>query len=159
MPGAPFENPVLPLRRTLTRPTFTDMGETHPSSQYTQSSSPRTAPNCHPALAPAACCSSPYQVRRRSGTSTRVCTSVVSMPRWLPSSVSRPLSSPPCLLPSHLPPLSASWGNIAIFMSHAAYVEELWRGMVALGVYDPALWDAWDLAWEVVLGAMGRCAA
>jgi hypothetical protein len=26
--------------------------------------------------------------------------------------------------------------------------------MVALGVYDPVLWGAIDLVWEVVLGAM-----
>jgi hypothetical protein len=31
--------------------------------------------------------------------------------------------------------------------------------MVALGLYDPELWDAVDLAWEVVLGALNLAAA
>ncbi|KAJ7441238.1 hypothetical protein FB451DRAFT_1441438 [Mycena latifolia] len=31
---------------------------------------------------------------------------------------------------------------------------ELWQDMVALSMYDAELWDALDLAWEVVLGAL-----
>ncbi|KAF7366835.1 Clampless protein 1 [Mycena sanguinolenta] len=66
--------------------------------------------------------------------------------------------------PSAMHPLqhhlfSASGGNVATLLNHAAHVKELWQDMVALGVYDPALWDALDLAWEVVLGGMGRAAA
>ncbi|KAF7366844.1 Clampless protein 1 [Mycena sanguinolenta] len=58
--------------------------------------------------------------------------------------------------PRHLL-FSSSGGNIATLMSHAAHVKELRQTMIALGVYDPALWDALDLVWEVVLGGMGRC--
>ncbi|KAJ6509808.1 hypothetical protein DFH09DRAFT_1264948 [Mycena vulgaris] len=43
-------------------------------------------------------------------------------------------------------------------MGHAEHVKELWQDMVALGVYDPELWDARDLAWEVVLGALNLAA-
>ncbi|KAJ7243620.1 hypothetical protein B0H12DRAFT_1003913, partial [Mycena haematopus] len=65
--------------------------------------------------------------------------------------------------PTHLHPLAthlaaSEGGNLAALMAHAAHVKELWQDMVALGVYDPALWDALDLAWEVVLGAMNVAA-
>ncbi|KAJ7130465.1 hypothetical protein C8R44DRAFT_775589, partial [Mycena epipterygia] len=35
----------------------------------------------------------------------------------------------------------------------------LWPEMVTLGLYDAPLWDALDLAWEVVLGALNLAAA
>ncbi|KAJ7018063.1 hypothetical protein C8F04DRAFT_977979 [Mycena alexandri] len=53
---------------------------------------------------------------------------------------------------------AASSGNLSTLMTHAAHVRELWQDMVALGLYDPTLWDALDLAWEVVLGAMNLAA-
>ncbi|KAJ7711519.1 hypothetical protein B0H16DRAFT_1679053 [Mycena metata] len=53
---------------------------------------------------------------------------------------------------------AASSGNLTTLMTHAAYVRELWQDMVALELYDPTLWDALDLAWEVVLGAMSLAA-
>ncbi|KAF8134174.1 hypothetical protein K438DRAFT_1539197, partial [Mycena galopus ATCC 62051] len=52
-------------------------------------------------------------------------------------------------LAAHLYSLSGS--NLIV---HAVHVKELWQDMVALGMYDVALWSALDLAWEVVLGAM-----
>ncbi|KAJ7691855.1 hypothetical protein B0H16DRAFT_1680749 [Mycena metata] len=45
---------------------------------------------------------------------------------------------------------AASSGNLTTLMTHAAHVRELWQDMVALGLYD--------LAWEVVLGAMNLAA-
>jgi hypothetical protein len=39
------------------------------------------------------------------------------------------------------------------------HVKEVWQDMVALGLYDPQLWDAIDLAWEVILGALNLAAA
>ncbi|KAK6977074.1 hypothetical protein R3P38DRAFT_3126514 [Favolaschia claudopus] len=59
-------------------------------------------------------------------------------------------------LSAHL--ASASAGSLTTLMSHAAHVKELWQDMVALGVYDVVLWDALDLAWEVVLGGMNLAA-
>ncbi|KAJ7711673.1 hypothetical protein B0H16DRAFT_1627671, partial [Mycena metata] len=53
---------------------------------------------------------------------------------------------------------AASSGNLSTLMTHAAHVRELWQDMVALGLYDPTLWDSLDLAWEVVLGAMNLAA-
>lgn len=49
--------------------------------------------------------------------------------------------------------------NLTTLTQHAAHVKELWQDMVALGLYDPELWDTVDLAWEVVLGAMNLAAA
>ena len=42
--------------------------------------------------------------------------------------------------------------------THAAHVKELWQDMVALGFYDPELWDTLDLAWEIILGALNLAA-
>ncbi|KAJ7716281.1 hypothetical protein B0H16DRAFT_1678426 [Mycena metata] len=53
---------------------------------------------------------------------------------------------------------AASSGNLSTLMTYAAHVRELWQDMVALGLYDPTLWDALDLASEVVLGAMNLAA-
>ncbi|KAJ7856784.1 hypothetical protein B0H13DRAFT_2254618 [Mycena leptocephala] len=67
----------------------------------------------------------------------------------------RPSSPPPSVrhtLASHL--CAAAAGNPSALMSHARHVNELWQDMVALGMYDTSLWDALDLAWEVVLGAL-----
>ncbi|KAJ7178164.1 hypothetical protein C8R46DRAFT_1329206 [Mycena filopes] len=69
------------------------------------------------------------------------------------------LSSPPTLhaLSSHL--LHTSSHSLTTLYAHSTHVKELWHDMVALGVYDPVLWDALDLAWAVVLGAMNLGAA
>ncbi|KAF8888824.1 hypothetical protein BD779DRAFT_1522808 [Infundibulicybe gibba] len=69
------------------------------------------------------------------------------------------LASGPALhqLSAHL--ASASGENLAALTRHAAHVKELWQDVAALGIHDPELWDAIDLAWEVVLGAMNIAAA
>ncbi|KAJ7130511.1 hypothetical protein C8R44DRAFT_775635 [Mycena epipterygia] len=54
---------------------------------------------------------------------------------------------------------AASGGSLTALMGHAGHVKELWQDMVALGLYDAPLWDALDLAWEVVLGALNLAAA
>ncbi|KAJ7441210.1 hypothetical protein FB451DRAFT_1298914, partial [Mycena latifolia] len=59
-------------------------------------------------------------------------------------------------LAAHL--CAAASGNLSVLMGHAGHVKELWQDMVALGVYDAELWDALDLAWEVVLGALNLAA-
>ncbi|KAJ6588161.1 hypothetical protein B0H19DRAFT_1098183 [Mycena capillaripes] len=59
-------------------------------------------------------------------------------------------------LAAHL--CAVSGGNLSALMGHAGHVKELWQDMVALGMYDPALWDVVDLAWEVVLGALNLAA-
>ncbi|KAJ6573033.1 hypothetical protein DFH09DRAFT_1261028 [Mycena vulgaris] len=68
------------------------------------------------------------------------------------------LASPPALhaLASHL--CASASSNLSTLMGHAGHVKELWQDMVALGMYDPELWDALDLAWEVVLGALNLAA-
>ncbi|KAJ7448292.1 hypothetical protein B0H11DRAFT_2247880 [Mycena galericulata] len=69
------------------------------------------------------------------------------------------LASPPTLhaLAAHL--CATAGANLSALLAHAGHVKELWQDLVALGVYDPALWDALDLAWEVVLGALNLAAA
>ncbi|KAJ6565616.1 hypothetical protein DFH09DRAFT_1314907 [Mycena vulgaris] len=64
------------------------------------------------------------------------------------------LASLPALhaLASHL--CASSCSNLSALVGHAGHVKELWQDTVALGVYDAELWDALDLAWEVVLGAL-----
>ncbi|KAJ7291487.1 hypothetical protein C8J57DRAFT_976028, partial [Mycena rebaudengoi] len=52
----------------------------------------------------------------------------------------------------------AAGNSLCALMAHAAHVKELWQDMVALGLHDPELWDALDLAWEVVLGALNLAA-
>ncbi|KAJ6568268.1 hypothetical protein DFH09DRAFT_918153 [Mycena vulgaris] len=68
------------------------------------------------------------------------------------------LASPPALhaLASHL--CASASSNLDTLMGHAVHVKELWQDMVTLGVCDPELWDALDLAWEVVLGALDLAA-
>ncbi|KAJ6565558.1 hypothetical protein DFH09DRAFT_1473688 [Mycena vulgaris] len=53
---------------------------------------------------------------------------------------------------------AASSSNISALMGHAGHVKELWQNMVVLDVYDSKLWDAPNLAWEVVLGALNLVA-
>ncbi|KAJ7130498.1 hypothetical protein C8R44DRAFT_872291 [Mycena epipterygia] len=57
--------------------------------------------------------------------------------------------------PRHLH--GASVGNLTALMGHADHAKELWQDMVALGLYY--LWDALDLAWEVVVGRLNLAAA
>jgi hypothetical protein len=45
-----------------------------------------------------------------------------------------------------------------ILMAHAQHITALWRNAIALGVHDKDLWDAIDLAWEVVLGSLNLAA-
>jgi len=54
---------------------------------------------------------------------------------------------------------SSAGSSLQGLTTYAAHVKELWQDMVALGLYDPELWDAVDLAWEVVLGALNLAAA
>jgi hypothetical protein len=45
-----------------------------------------------------------------------------------------------------------------ILMGHTQHITALWRNAIALGVHDKDLWDAMDLAWEVVLGSLNLAA-
>jgi len=54
---------------------------------------------------------------------------------------------------------ASSNGNLQTITGHAAHVKEIWQDMVSLGLYDPELWDAIDLAWEIILGALNLGAA
>ncbi|KAJ6573000.1 hypothetical protein DFH09DRAFT_1277166 [Mycena vulgaris] len=60
--------------------------------------------------------------------------------------------TPPSARPS--PPCPSSPPRLAPLRRLLLQPEELCKDMVALGVYDPELWNALDLAWEVVLGAL-----
>jgi len=53
---------------------------------------------------------------------------------------------------------SSTAGSLQALTTHAAHVKELWQDIVALGIHDPELWDALDLSWEVVLGALNLAA-
>lgn len=53
---------------------------------------------------------------------------------------------------------SSAASNLHTLTTHAAHVKELWQDMVALGLYDPELWDTIDLAWEITLGALNLAA-
>lgn len=71
------------------------------------------------------------------------------------------LASPQTLhaLSQYLVSASSGENIVQALMAHAAHVKELWQDAVALGVHDPTLWAAMDLAWEVVLGAINLAAA
>jgi len=45
-----------------------------------------------------------------------------------------------------------------ILMAQAQHITALWRNAIALGVHDKDLWDAIDLAWEIVLGSLNLAA-
>lgn len=45
-----------------------------------------------------------------------------------------------------------------ILMGHAHHITALWRNVIALGVHDKDLWDAIDLAWEIILGSLNLAA-
>jgi hypothetical protein len=47
-------------------------------------------------------------------------------------------------LSTHL--LAASGTSLAALLVYAGHVRELWQDMVALGVNNPALWGAVDIA-------------
>ncbi|KAJ6565582.1 hypothetical protein DFH09DRAFT_1081730 [Mycena vulgaris] len=61
-------------------------------------------------------------------------------------------------LPAPIHALASASSNLSTLMGHAGHVKELWQDMVALSVYDPELWDALNLAWEVGLGALNLAA-
>jgi hypothetical protein len=48
----------------------------------------------------------------------------------------------------------AAGADAARLMAAARRVNGCWRNACALGVFDLELWDALDLAWEAVLGAL-----
>lgn len=50
--------------------------------------------------------------------------------------------------------VQATGGDLARMMAAAKRVNGCWKNACALGVYDLELWDAIDLAWDAVLGAM-----
>ncbi|KAF8644947.1 hypothetical protein AX16_008170 [Volvariella volvacea WC 439] len=52
-----------------------------------------------------------------------------------------------------------SSSNLQKLSAHAAHVKDVWQDMVSLGLFDHALWDTIDLAWEVVLAALNLAAA
>lgn len=43
-------------------------------------------------------------------------------------------------------------------MGNAQHITALWRNAIALGCHDKDLWDAMDLAWEIVLGSLNLAA-
>ncbi|KAF8870942.1 hypothetical protein CPB85DRAFT_1226186 [Mucidula mucida] len=45
-------------------------------------------------------------------------------------------------------------GSVAMIMTHASHVKDLWHDMVALRMYLFDLWDTLDLAWDIVLCAL-----
>ncbi|KAK0205559.1 hypothetical protein DFS33DRAFT_1383464 [Desarmillaria ectypa] len=49
-------------------------------------------------------------------------------------------------------------GNLQRLTTHAVHVKELWQDMVALGIYSPDLWDAVDLSWRIIIGALAIAA-
>ncbi|PBK90654.1 hypothetical protein ARMGADRAFT_1014360 [Armillaria gallica] len=49
---------------------------------------------------------------------------------------------------------SQEQGDLQKLTTHAVHVKELWQDMVALGIYSPDLWDAVDLAWRIIIGAL-----
>ncbi|KAJ7151318.1 hypothetical protein C8R43DRAFT_1127602 [Mycena crocata] len=126
---------------------------------------------------------SPSPPRKLSVSCTRSCTPTASTQRsprscpW-PSSFIESLAASFCSsgaptpialihaalsTPQTRPALSAhlcasAAGNPSALMAHAEHVKELWQDMVALGLYDAKLWDALDLAWEVVLGGLNLTA-
>ncbi|KAF5337606.1 hypothetical protein D9758_014915 [Tetrapyrgos nigripes] len=44
--------------------------------------------------------------------------------------------------------------NLSTLMTHVTHVKDFWQTLVVLGVYDWALWDVVDLAWDVCLGGL-----
>lgn len=44
--------------------------------------------------------------------------------------------------------------GLAHLFGYAARVQEVWKTACCLGMYDAALWDALDLAWELVIVAL-----
>jgi hypothetical protein len=54
--------------------------------------------------------------------------------------------------------LHGAAGEPARLMAGAKRVVGLWRNMCSLGVVDPELWDALDLAWDAVLAALNTVA-
>ena len=50
-------------------------------------------------------------------------------------------------------------GDLNVLTGHASHVTACWRNCVALGIFEHELWDALDLAWEVVLGALNLATA
>ncbi|KII91579.1 hypothetical protein PLICRDRAFT_105411 [Plicaturopsis crispa FD-325 SS-3] len=75
-----------------------------------------------------------------------------------PSSVAHTLSSGPALHQLSAHAVHTLRGDRAALMGLAQRVNGLWKNACALGVHDPELWDAMDLAWEVVLGALNLAA-
>ncbi|KAG7445279.1 uncharacterized protein BT62DRAFT_933118 [Guyanagaster necrorhizus] len=49
---------------------------------------------------------------------------------------------------------SQEQGDLQKLTTHAVHVKELWQDMIALGIYSTDLWDAVDLAWRIVIGAL-----
>lgn len=45
-----------------------------------------------------------------------------------------------------------------VLMGAAQHINCVWRNAVALGVHDTEMWDALDLAWEIVLGSLNLAA-
>ncbi|KAF9011766.1 hypothetical protein BDQ17DRAFT_1344791 [Cyathus striatus] len=44
--------------------------------------------------------------------------------------------------------------NLRQLTVYIAHIKEIWQDMVALGLFDPELWDTIDFAWEVALRAL-----
>ncbi|KAJ6552196.1 hypothetical protein DFH09DRAFT_1366325 [Mycena vulgaris] len=97
------------------------------------------------------------------------CAKLPRLPPWAPAGSSRAASATLTILPLALPSPHAfailhgfmyTHRLAPAFLTSARSwgMQELWQDMVALGVYDPELWDALDLAWEVGLGVLNLAA-
>ncbi|KAJ6565631.1 hypothetical protein DFH09DRAFT_1314926 [Mycena vulgaris] len=97
------------------------------------------------------------------------CAKLPRLPPWAPAGSSRAASATLPVLPLTLPSPHAFAILHAFMYTHRLTpafltsarswgMQELWQDMVALGVYDPELWDALDLAWEGILGALNLAA-
>lgn len=47
-------------------------------------------------------------------------------------------------------------GALQGLMAHAKVVNNLWKNVCALGIFDNELWGVMDLAWEIILAALTR---
>ncbi|KZP30816.1 hypothetical protein FIBSPDRAFT_850254 [Athelia psychrophila] len=74
------------------------------------------------------------------------------------------LSTPPHILSLDSDPDSAEFTQFSsklratytapALLTHAMAINGLWRNVVALGIFDERLWEALDIAWAAVLGAL-----
>ncbi|KAH7909180.1 hypothetical protein BJ138DRAFT_1011360 [Hygrophoropsis aurantiaca] len=74
---------------------------------------------------------------------------------FLSSLISSPLSLPTTASVQAYASKLAAAHTPQTLLAHAMAVNGLWRNACALGIFDERLWDTMDIAWEVLLGALG----